>query len=224
MSHILDALKKLQEEKTTLLKQSAITGGILLDAGAPRRRQTKRYLLVGIAAAVVLIGVVAFWSIQRTNPQPQPKTPVSEQQQIALPQPAPVVTPPPVAAPQPLQTTPAAPPVVQPTAPTAQDQSATIEDEEDRPSRRVRQATAPAVAAPSMLPPSPAATVTVGTPEGIKLSGIAWHDNRRMRRAVVNDLLVGEGAEVAGARIVEIRTHLVKIEKNGMLFEVVLPH
>lgn len=63
-----------------------------------------------------------------------------------------------------------------------------------------------------------------GTPDGIKLSGIAWHDTRKLRRAVVNDLLVGEGTEVAGAKILEIRPHLIKVQKNGALFEVVLPH
>lgn len=66
--------------------------------------------------------------------------------------------------------------------------------------------------------------VTAGTPDGIKLSGIAWHDTRKLRRAVVNDILVGEGAEVAGAKIVEIRPHLIRILKNGALFEVILPH
>ena len=223
MSHILDALQKLQEEKTAQLKQSAITGGILLDAGAPRRRQTKRYLLAGIAATVILIGAVALWMLQRPKQQARPKGPLTEQQQLALQQPA-VVTPPPVAAPPPLPTTPADAPAVQPVAPTVPAQPSPDEDEEDRPNRRARQTNAPAASAASPIPSAPAAPVTVGTPEGIKLSGIAWHDNRKLRRAVINDLLVAEGAEVAGARIVEIRTGLVKIEKNGTLFEVVLPH
>ena len=220
MSHILDALQKLQEEKTAHLKQSAITGGILLDAGAPRRRQTKRSLVISIAAAVILIGGVAFWITQQPNQQPQPKTPPQTMQPaVALQQPAAVVTPPLPAAPQPLQTAPTAPPAVQPVAPTLPTQPSPDEDEEDRPTRRARRTAAPAT--PQASPSTP---VTVGTPEGIKLSGIAWHDNRKLRRAVVNDLLVGEGAEVGGARVVEIRTHLVKIEKNGTLFEVVLPH
>lgn len=218
MSHILDALQKLQEEKTAQLKQSAITGGILLDAGAPRQRQTKRYLLAGIVALALLIGVVAFWLIQRQNPQARPKRPLNKQQ-LAQQQPATVITPPPVAAPQPPPTTPAAAPTVQQAAPTIPAQP-NPDEEEDRSNRRARRTNAPASAAS----PAPSAPVTMGTPEGVKLSGIAWHDNRKLRRAVINDLLVAEGAEVAGARIVEIRTNLVKIEKNGTLFEVVLPH
>lgn len=219
MSHILDALQKLQEEKTAHLKQSAITGGILLDAGTSRPPKTKRYLLAGLVAVALMIGGITFWLIQRPNPQARPKTPLTGQQQLAL-QPQPVVTPPPAAVPPPPQTVPAAAPAVLPAVPTAPAQPSPDEDEEDRPARRARQANAPATAAAHV----PAAPVTVGTPEGVKLSGIAWHDNRKLRRAVINDLLVAEGAELAGARIVEIRTNLVKIEKNGTLFEVVLPH
>jgi len=219
MSHILDALQKLQEEKTAHLKQSVITGGILLDAGAPRPQKTKHYLLAGMVAVALMIGVVAFWLIQRPNTQARPKTPLTEQQQLAL-QPPTVVTPPPAAVPPPSQTAPAAVPAVQPAASAAPAQASPDEDKEDRSNRRTRQTNVPATAAAQVS----TAPVTVGTPEGVKLSGIAWHDNRKLRRAVINDLLVAEGAEVAGARIVEIRTHLVKIEKNGTLFEVVLPH
>lgn len=219
MSHILDALQKLQEEKTAHLKQSVITGGILLDAGAPRPQKTKHYLLAGMVTVALMIGVVAFWLIQRPNTQARPKTPLTEQQQLAL-QPPTVVTPPPAAVPPPSQTAPAAVPAVQPAASAAPAQASPDEDKEDRSNRRTRQTNVPATAAAQVS----TAPVTVGTPEGVKLSGIAWHDNRKLRRAVINDLLVAEGAEVAGARIVEIRTHLVKIEKNGTLFEVVLPH
>lgn len=214
MSHILDALQKLQEEKTAQLKQSAITGGILLESDTPRRRQTKRLLLIGLSAAVLLIGAAAFWFIQRPHPQQaQPKAPAPDrQQQAALQQP---VIQQPDAPPPPLVV---APTPAQPLAPPAPLQPSLDEGEEDHPAQRASQAPAPAVA------PIPSAPVTLGSPEGIKLSGIAWHDNRKLRRAVINDLLVAEGAEVAGARVLEIRTNLVRIEKSGTRFEMVLPH
>jgi len=56
----------------------------------------------------------------------------------------------------------------------------------------------------------------------IALSGIAWQDERNMRRAVLNGSLVGEGALVAGARVVEIREDRVRFSRNGQLFEAVL--
>jgi len=40
---------------------------------------------------------------------------------------------------------------------------------------------------------------------------------------VINDVLVGEGVLVAGAKVLEIRPTAVRFEKNGAVYEVVLP-
>lgn len=56
--------------------------------------------------------------------------------------------------------------------------------------------------------------------EGITVSGIAWQDERSLRRAVINGSLVGEGAEIQGAKIVEIRENRVRFSRGGELFEV----
>jgi general secretion pathway protein B len=55
----------------------------------------------------------------------------------------------------------------------------------------------------------------------ISISGIAWQDERTLRRAVLNNALVGEGAEVAGARVVEIRENRVRMMRGGQLFDIV---
>lgn len=55
----------------------------------------------------------------------------------------------------------------------------------------------------------------------ITISGIAYQDERNLRRAVLNGALVGEGAEVAGARVVEIRENKVRMSRGGQLFDVV---
>jgi general secretion pathway protein B len=47
------------------------------------------------------------------------------------------------------------------------------------------------------------------------VTGVAWQDERGSRRAVVNGLLLGEGAEVSGARIVEIRPDRVRFSRGG---------
>lgn len=57
--------------------------------------------------------------------------------------------------------------------------------------------------------------------EGITVSGIAWQDERSLRRAVINGLLVGEGAEIHGARIVEIKENRVRFNRDNDIFEVV---
>jgi general secretion pathway protein B len=57
--------------------------------------------------------------------------------------------------------------------------------------------------------------------EKITVSGIAWQDERYLRRAVINGALVGEGAEILGARVVEIRENRVRFDRGGEIFEVV---
>ncbi len=136
-----------------------------------------------------------------------------------------------------------APPAPAPAVGTAITAAATAEhDEEDSPSRRRHKGPKPAAPKPEPSAPrhtaqagnapavpdtsaAPASTsqagvpTSYGAPEGVKLSGIAWQSNRKMRRAVVNDILVGEGVLVAGAKVVEIKKNSVKFEKNGTLYE-----
>jgi general secretion pathway protein B len=59
--------------------------------------------------------------------------------------------------------------------------------------------------------------------ENIKVSGIAWQEERALRRAVVNGALVAEGAEVLGARILEIKENSVRFSRGGQRFEVQYP-
>jgi general secretion pathway protein B len=60
----------------------------------------------------------------------------------------------------------------------------------------------------------------VAATSGITISGIAYQDDRSMRRAVINGALVGEGAEVAGAKVVEIRENRVRFSRAGENFEI----
>lgn len=55
----------------------------------------------------------------------------------------------------------------------------------------------------------------------ITVSGIAWQDERSLRRAVINGILVGEGAEIEGAKIIEIKESRVRFNRGGEIFEVV---
>jgi general secretion pathway protein B len=63
--------------------------------------------------------------------------------------------------------------------------------------------------------------VPVGAAD-ISISGIAWQDERSLRRAVLNGSLVGEGATVSGARVVEIQETRVRMSRNGRLFDLTL--
>lgn len=71
-------------------------------------------------------------------------------------------------------------------------------------------------------PAAKAATITKNNgAEGITVSGIAWQDERYLRRAVINGSLVGEGAEILGAKVIEIRENRVRFSRSGEIFEVV---
>lgn len=242
MSHILDALQKVQEEKAAKLKQAAITGGVLLDAPAPGRRKKNNFLLVG--AAIVIVLAVALIARQVINPSsrsnshspvavPQQQPPPMQQsvvvpspqlpQSIANPQPPPVASPSAAATPLPVTVPPPPSASSVPQAVQTVPQPPDDQDEEKLPSRRKTQRiknSAPAAATPRTADTGvPALTVA---PEGVKLTGIAWQDNKKMRRAVVNDVLAGEGAVIAGVKIVEIRQTSVKFEKGGTVYEVSL--
>jgi general secretion pathway protein B len=62
----------------------------------------------------------------------------------------------------------------------------------------------------------------MAAPENIKISGIAWQDERSARRAVVNDFLMKEGNVVSGAKILEIKQDRVRFSLSGSTFEVPL--
>jgi len=85
------------------------------------------------------------------------------------------------------------------------------------------------MASPSLVPtpvpvqaaavlPSAAAPST--TAPALVVSGIAWQEDRPGRRAVVNGLLVAEGAMVAGARVTEIRAEKVIFSSGGHTLEI----
>jgi len=63
---------------------------------------------------------------------------------------------------------------------------------------------------------------SVAPPADIKLSGIAWQEDRRARRAVVNGFLTQEGAVISGARITEILQDRVRFSQAGGVFEISL--
>lgn len=232
MSNILEALRKAQDEKSRAADQT-ITGREALIAHRTTRSwagANKRVIWLGCSGAVLL--AVVGWLLYGPSSKPasEPKTaltaaapvnipaepPLQPQQVSPAPQPAPAAAA--VPSPAPPATAIQAPAPL-PAPPQAND------DEERSPSRRHRPATSPPAAAASQAAqPSHSAEATVsGVPEGVKLTGIAWQDSRKMRRAVINDVLVGEGAVVAGAKVLEIRPALVRFEKNGLVFEAALP-
>lgn len=60
----------------------------------------------------------------------------------------------------------------------------------------------------------------VPAPADVKLSGIAWQEERSSRRAVINGFLLKEGAIVSGAKIIDIKADRVNFSSAAGPFEI----
>lgn len=241
MSYILDALKKLEHEKS----RKARSGGMINIAGSlfederpePAGPVGRKVALAVVVAMVVTSGVT--WLIFRPGKLHDKQVTLSGPIAPAVP-----AVPPP-AAPAPAVSAEHATAPITPSAIAVQS-----------PSQPVRAATRPAPPSSSVHPLKPQeasqssvpvedaavlltvqelrkrmkerkgqalpAELTIAAPADIKLSGIAWQDERRARRAVVNGFLMQEGGMVAGARITDIFQDRVRFSQSGKVFEVPL--
>lgn len=147
--------------------------------------------------------------VSPARPVPPQILPVGPRQQpasIATPQ-APLVVPP---APARVHSavTPVVP-VVKATVPSAAQQRG---KRQNMPKKQVSLATQEAQPVAPTTPPL----------SDIKVSGIAWQEERSARRAVVNGFLMQEGSSVSGAKITEIFQDRVRFSQGGRVFEVYL--
>lgn len=196
MSLILDALRKMEEERAARRGGSVDIRPALLSRQGDAPPKTGR-LITLVAAGVILLlaGIGTGVLLKGTGTSPPPTHPVGNSSAGTGDRPTPPLPP---AAPQ---TVPLPP----------------------EPARTLPTATAPAVPPTPLHSPvddDPSPTASEPADTALSISGIAWQEERGLRRAVVNGALVGEGAEVAGARIVEIRERSVRFSRGGRLFEV----
>jgi general secretion pathway protein B len=193
MSLILDALKKLEQEKAARrTRQGELRPAITGRKGVPSSPSWRLPLLItGAVILAVTVTVVVMGRFPRQH-LPVTAAPVREE------------------SPKPMAPTAAVLPVPV--------QSPVIIASPSTPA----QVPAPAV----VLPPTPPRTkltepvLTGPAPADLKVTGIAWQDERSARRAVVNGALAGEGAVIAGAKIIEIRQEQVRFIRDGQTFAV----
>ena len=225
MSYILDALKKIEHEKN---KKPAPDGRVSI-AGDLFHERTRPPVRAGIWKIVAIIAVASLataagtWYLLREEGRSK-----TADIRPSLPPSVPVIAPvviPPAPAPvsvsaQPVQV--AAPPAaISPPAAVMQKKEETAEDDEEAPRtvRRINRRTAPQSVVPKQTV-QPAQTVQA--PADIKLSGIAWQDDRSGRRAVINGFLLREGAVVSGAKITDIYSNRVRFLSAAGQFEIKL--
>jgi general secretion pathway protein B len=220
MSFILDALKKLEQEKAARRGGNVNISDEIVRGPQRVSRTSKRTVPVsavtigvGFVLLILVVAVIILWrdrgvvrETESLTPDTyvQPREPMVAERASVPAAPRVQEAPPIRAAALPAPRTEPPPPPPQP--------------------RALRSETP---AAPS--PPAPVSERGGDSYQGggsaggnLTVSGIAWQDERSARRAVVNGVLLSEGKTVGGAKIVEIQPGRVRFSSNGRTFEVSL--
>jgi general secretion pathway protein B len=234
MSYILDALKKLEHEKS---RKSRSAGMINISGALFENEQSKSsgpsgwkivlFVLVAVLATFGATLLLLRPDKNRENPVSHLPTPVSSASSIkieAVPVPA---VPPVVVGPHIVAVAPSAPekklPFVRQPAKVSKPQAAVVQaatategaasllTAQELP-KRIKERKSQAVSSDQ----------TIAAPADITLSGIAWQEERRARRVVVNGFLMQEGGAVSGARITDIFQDRVRFSLSGKIFEIPL--
>jgi general secretion pathway protein B len=217
MSYILDALKKIEHEKSKKVRPDGrvnISGDLFQERSMPAARDGIWKIVLLIVAASLVTGAGTWFLFLGSGRKSAavvrpavPSPPASVIPQVVTPVvPLPVQT-----QPAPAATSPAEP---VPAVPKTRETAGTVEFSPRDIRRSKKQIT---VQSPSPYPKQ--AAPTVQPPADIKLSGIAWQDDRAARRVVVNGFLLKEGSVVSGAKIIEIQSDRVRFSSAAGQFE-----
>lgn len=194
MSLILDALRKIELERKAKRQGSVnLRAEVLNYQGVKRKKRDLRLPLLG--AATLIIAVTALFSLLQPKSGPASIALKEPLERLPASVPDSGAKTSPVTAPQ----------------PQAADPHKTVPVPVSLPKEK----------AEAPLQTRPAATTSDSG--NLVVTGIAWQEERNLRRAVVNGALLGEGAEIQGARILEIRENRVRLSRGGETFEVVYP-
>ncbi len=217
MSYILDALKKIEHEKNIKRPDGriSISGDMFQERKQPATRIAfwKIVMLIAVASLVTSAGT---WFVLQGNSKRSATIirPVVSQVATSI---SPAVVAPiiPLSQSTPITAQPAAPS----TGISVQPQKTESDGDSNSTPREVRRSKRQIKTQPVILK-QPAQTAQV--PADIKLSGIAWQDERSARRVVINGFLLKEGAVVSGARITDIQPDRVRFSSSAGLFEIKL--
>ncbi|MDD5284763.1 MAG: hypothetical protein PHD54_02795 [Desulfuromonadaceae bacterium] len=226
MSYILDALKKVEHQKArkaTAGGMTSISGDLFLErASRPSRGGVGKIVAVIVVVALCTFAVTWFMlkvDKKKVGVGARSAVPTAVATPAAPPSPAPpapLPAPLPPSLPQqqmPLPTAAAATPSAPPALP--------------QPGVAVSSALEPVkgklAKAPKVAPQRPKTVVqTIQAPADIKVSGIAWQEERASRRVVINGFLLHEGATVLGAKILEIHRDRVRFSSPAGIFDVLM--
>jgi len=246
MSVILDALRKLDRERSSRRSAAANIAVEILRPDLPRPgKKLSLYVatvsLTAIAAVVITYAVMLkFGFLPKSSPSDQKSLPVSTQPIATAPPdssllsrpspPGPTDLPAPAQqqAPVPLGSgfpsksslpAPKNPPVPsQKVAPPPPPQEP-VRDARDEISRVPPKIQAPVESKPSKVD-APASSESATTLPSLKLSAIVWYEEASKRFVMVNGLIAKEGSFVDGVKVEKIYPDRVRFSQNGRPFEI----
>ena len=214
MSSILEALKKLEDEKAARQSGAGHIAGKVVKSGRRPKQRAKWMLPAGMASAAavaVLATYILMGGISTRTEKTRPAPAVQRQPAASqLPQPtAPTASPASIPSPLPSAGRKKSLP---PHSSTAAAKHAPTADTVTHPPQ-----TLPATALQPAPPPQPAAAP--GLPV-LKVTGIGWQKDNANRLAVVNGRPVTEGSVIEGARVEEILPDRVRFSINDRSLEI----
>jgi general secretion pathway protein B len=214
MSSILEALKKLEDEKAARRSGSANLAGKVARTGR-KPRPSSPWLVPGVLLAVAAISVLITYAVMSRTPSPS-SGPAPMQVQRKADQPS--------TGPLPVTPLPAVATPVTDALGTRRPAPLLEEKKAGRPAMR-REAAAepkepakPAPPTPSDLRKSTPANSGESLPK-LNVMGIAWQKDNSLRLAIVNGVPVREGGVVNGATVREILPDRVRFLFNGREIE-----
>jgi general secretion pathway protein B len=234
MSLILDALKKLDREKSSRRNGTVNIAVDILRPDLPRPGKKMAFYFSAVSltavatAAITYVVMVEFGFLSKSSP-PAPVNPPALNQQVA---PAPFPSEPVRGArdeisrvPSKIQNPPESKAPVEARTPAEVKSStesrglATSVDEEKASQNAISEegeATPGKIRKPAEAVRNGSAT----TPPSLKLSGIVWSEEPSKRLAVINGTITTEGSVIQGVMVVEIHPTHVILSYNGQPFEI----
>jgi len=210
MSLILDALKKLDRERSSRQKGAANIAVEIVRPDLPRSgKRVLRYLaaacLAAVASAAITYVVMMEFGFLSRSSAPVPLNAAAKSQQVAP-----------------------APHFPEPVRDARGEISGMTQKMQILAERKIPVASKNHVTSPgegkatrNVIPPTQNGPVR--TPPSLNLSAIAWSEEPSKRIAFINDTITREGSEILGAKIVEISPHRVRFSYEGQAFELSLP-
>jgi general secretion pathway protein B len=246
MSVILDALKKLDREKSIRRGGSPNIAAEILrpDLPRPEKRILPYVIAICLATAAITYLIMVEFGPLKKPPSLKPTTipPPSQQVSVALPEPdliqkssPPVSVDPPLpsqqALPAPLPREPVRPiqEEIKPVPPKTQIPEETKVSAIPLSEKKIDQKVIPeevrvapeVIKKPAEAPPAPP-DKPAPAQRSLKISGIVWSEEPSNRLAVINGMPIKEGAIIEGVKVVEILSTHVRFFYNNRSFEVSL--